>query len=117
MEFREALPIIRSLADGRDAATNQPFAPDSLFNRPVVIRALQAAVRAVEWADRKTALPENVGKGWTPEEDERLRREFHSSVDFSKIARRHGRTRGAINTRLERLGEMPVPGVTLKTTT
>jgi hypothetical protein len=109
MEYREALSILRLLADGIDPNTNQPFATTATYNSPRVIRALEAAVRATEWADRKTSLPENVGKGWTPEEDQRLRSEFHSSADFSEIARRHGRTRGAILTRLERLGEMPAP--------
>lgn len=109
MEYREALPILRLLADGMDPNTNQPFAPNSPYNAARVIRALEAAVRATEWADRKTSLPTNVGKGWSPDEDQLLRREFHSAVDFSEIARRHGRTRGAIVTRLERLGELPPP--------
>ena len=106
MEYREALPILRLLADGVDPETKQLFPKDAPYNTPRVIRALQAAVRAVEWAHRKKSLPENVGKGWTPNEDEQLRREFHGAVDFSEIARRHERTRGAIISRLEHLGEM-----------
>ena len=117
MDYREALPIVRLLADGKDPQTNRPFPKDSPYNQPPIIRALQAAARAVEWADRKTALPPNVGKGWSPEEDEQLRHEFHSSLDFSEIARRHARTRGAIITRLERLGEMPAPHAAARTTT
>lgn len=109
MEFREALPIVRSLADGLNPLDHKPLPPDSPFNLPTVIRALGAAVRALDWADRKTSLPSNTGRGWSVEEDEKLRNEFHSPVDFSEIARRHGRTRGAIITRLERLGEMPAP--------
>jgi hypothetical protein len=117
MEFREALPILRLLADGIDPETQQPFPKNSPYGAPAVIRSLHAAIRATEWADRKTSLPQNVGKAWTPEEDQQLRREFHSSVDFHDIARIHGRSRGAIMTRLERLGEMPAPNVAARTTT
>ncbi len=109
MEFREALPIVRSLADGINPVDHATLPADSPYNMPAVVRALAAAVRALDWADRKTSLPANTGRGWSIEEDEKLRKEFHSAIDFSEIARRHGRTRGAIITRLERLGEMPAP--------
>lgn len=117
MEFREALPVLRLLADGVNPQTNESFPKDSPYNNPFVIRALHAAVRATEWADRKTSLPQNGGKGWTPEEDQQLRREFHSAIDFNEIARTHGRSRGAIVTRLERLGEMPAPHAADRTAT
>lgn len=117
MDFREALPIIHSLADGLNPTDQRPLPAESVYNNPAVIRALAAAMRALDWADRKTSLPSNTGKGWSIEEDEKLRKEFHSSVDFSEIARRHSRTRGAIITRLERLGEMPAPHPGPKTNT
>ena len=46
----------------------------------------------------------NAGKPWTDIEDEKLTDEFASKMSISDIAAEHGRTRGAIESRLEKLG-------------
>ena len=46
----------------------------------------------------------NVGMRWTDEEDERLIAEFRSGMKVAEIAKAHGRTKGAIRSRLQRHG-------------
>ncbi len=46
----------------------------------------------------------NVGMRWTDEEDERLIAEFRSGMKVSEIAKAHGRTKGAVRSRLQRHG-------------
>lgn len=41
---------------------------------------------------------------WSQDEDAQLRREFEEGVPLDEIARRHGRTLGAIRARLSKLG-------------
>ena len=47
---------------------------------------------------------EYKGKPWTDIEDDKLRDEFKSKIKLSDIAAEHGRTRGAIESRLDHLG-------------
>lgn len=44
----------------------------------------------------------NVGASWTEEEDNRLITEFESGMKLSEIAKEHGRTNGAIRSRLKK---------------
>ncbi len=46
----------------------------------------------------------NVGMRWTDEEDERLIAEFRSGMKVAEIAKAHGRTKGAVRSRLQRHG-------------
>ncbi|MEM9262685.1 MAG: GcrA family cell cycle regulator [Pseudomonadota bacterium] len=46
----------------------------------------------------------NAGTPWTSEQENRLKYSWRTGVPISKIARDFGRTRGAIATRLKRLG-------------
>lgn len=41
---------------------------------------------------------------WTEKETEKLRIEYESGIPIAKIARNHGRTRGAIRSRLKKEG-------------
>ena len=51
-------------------------------------------------------LPHNAGKSWDAAEDESLVREFEGGETMAALARAHGRTPGAIKSRLIRLGKM-----------
>lgn len=120
MQLGEAIAVIESLANGIDPVTGQPLPNAGPYHHPRVIRALftvlQQARRASEGqaANYKPAgsfasasdLCYRTGKPWTAEEDEQLIAEFHSAVEFRDMAKRHGRTRGAIISRLTKLGEM-----------
>lgn len=48
--------------------------------------------------------PANVGAAWNEEEDNRLAKEFQSGMKIAEIAREHGRTSGAIRSRLKKQG-------------
>lgn len=48
----------------------------------------------------------NAGKPWTEAEDNKLKDEFDSKMPIKAIAKEHGRTVGAIESRLVRLGKL-----------
>jgi hypothetical protein len=106
MTDSEALPILQALADGKIPGT-AGTEPDGALARPEVIRALYAAIDALqERESRATRGPEGVsaGRTWPPSEDARLRSSFAEGKSVSELAAAHGRTPGAIRSRLVRLG-------------
>ena len=106
----EAKKIIDALANGIDPETGETLPSQSTFNSPQVIRALFVAVSALDKAarraDRDTALPKNAGRSWSDEEDKQFLVIFDSGTPVKEIASRHGRTLGAITSRLVRLGRI-----------
>lgn len=105
MEIAKAREIIRILADGVDPTTGEVLPAESVYNSPEVIRALFAVLEAT------TPVPtpqcdthRNAGKPWTSVEDEKLKDEFTAKISVSDIAKEHGRTYGAIESRLDHLG-------------
>lgn len=103
MDIIRAKEIVRTLADGVDPTTGEVFPEDSAYNSPDVIRALFALLEAVE-GKTKRELPRNAGKPWTEVEDDKLRDEFSAGLKISIIAKEHGRSYGAIESRLDLLG-------------
>lgn len=103
----EAKKIIDTLAGGVDPDTGEILAAEGTLSRPRVIRALFAAATALDAAakraDRKRALPDNAGRAWSAEEDKELAALFDARLPVKEIAARHGRTVGAIASRLVRL--------------
>ena len=110
MKPAEALKIIQSLADGVDPCTGEIFPDDSPYQQPSILRALFIAVRALERLEerqkREQRLPENAGKSWDESEDRILCTEFESGLTITQLAQKHGRTSGAIQSRLEKLGKI-----------
>ncbi len=103
MDLERAQELLRLLADGADPTTGERLPDESVYNRPEIIRALHCVLRALQ--DRETGLSAvNAGRSWSPEEEERLRREYDAGLSAQVIARRHGRTEGAIEARLSELG-------------
>jgi len=51
-------------------------------------------------------LPERAGRPWGDKEDELLAKRFDDGVDIKKLAIKHKRTRGAIESRLVKLGKI-----------
>jgi len=101
MNAAEAVGIIRALADGRDPASGAPLARESVFQQPDVIRALHCAAEILK---DTVDTPPAAGGAWSPEEEARLVASFEKGVSQSDIAREHGRTSGAIRSRLKKLG-------------
>jgi ATP-dependent DNA helicase RecQ len=54
--------------------------------------------------DLTSNSPEQAGNNWTVEEDDLLRTEFEYNTSIESMAESHGRTRGAISSRLKKLG-------------
>jgi hypothetical protein len=115
MDAADALPILRSLSDGRNPHSGAPLPGESVFQRPEVIRALFAAVLALDAAPRAASAsvaaptgkkPPSSGEGsaWTPEEEARLVAAFQTGIKPARIAESHGHTRGAITSHLKKLG-------------
>lgn len=110
MSPSEAKQIVESLANGIDPETGEILQAQSVFNYPSVIRALFVAVKALEGEqkrlERAKALPDNAGRPWSEHEDKELLALFDSNISIEDIAKKHGRTRGAITSRLVRLGRI-----------
>ena len=102
--------LISALAEGVDPFTGEVLAREHLLQQPQVVRALFHAAHALERqgksAKRAAALPTNAGAAWSEEEDLMLAHEFDFSIPVPEIAKRHGRTKGAITSRLVRLGKI-----------
>ena len=103
MDITRAKEIVRILADGINPVTGEVFPEDSAYNSPEVIRALFTLLDTAN-ASQDAISARNVGKPWSDAEDDRLREEFAAKIRISDIAREHGRTYGAIKSRLEKLG-------------
>lgn len=120
MERSRTLTILNALANGIHPATGEQFPADSPYQHPDSVRALYAAVRAVEGAradamphERKPAsAPANIGSRWTPEEEQRLALAFDEGRRIAELAGRHGRSIAAIEARLLKLGKIDASAVT-----
>jgi hypothetical protein len=106
----EAKRIIDSLANGIDPDTGEILPPQSTLNSPPIIRALflagQALDSAAKRAERNNSLPSMAGRPWGQEEDQALLAIFDAGAAVKDIAAKHGRTPGAIASRLVRLGRI-----------
>ncbi|RZF26069.1 hypothetical protein EVC45_29910 [Paraburkholderia sp. UYCP14C] len=109
----EAKTTLETLARGIDPATGELLPEQSPFNNPQVIRALFFAAKEIEKlvepdpaARAERERPKNAGRAWPPEEDEALLRDFDAGMSPKQLAAKHGRTKGAIDSRLVRLGRV-----------
>lgn len=103
MDITRAKKIIRILDDGIDPITGEILPEDSVYNSPEVIRVLFTILEALRNPSARSSA-QNAGNPWTDTEEDQLRNEFYSNMRITDIAREHGRSRGAIESRLERLG-------------
>jgi hypothetical protein len=111
MEIRGALEIIEALADGLDPETGEPAAQESALQQPDTVRALHLALTALgRGMSKQPHGTSNSYNAWSAEEDAQLCKEFLAHVQFAEIANIHGRSRGAIVSRLEKLGKINPAG-------
>ena len=109
MDDQRALNIVTALANGVNPQTAEIFPPDSPYQSAEIVRALFAAVRAMQARDvkrRRPAAPANAGKPWTEAEDTELLLAFDRGTDLATIAQAHARTQMGIQARLERHGRI-----------
>ena len=113
MEAAKAIEILRKLADGIDIDTGEALSPSSQYNRPDAIRALFAGIEALEGKGSASPTPKQeassdkppaAGGLWTEEEQAHLVESFESGSDIASLAETHGRSKGAIRSRLRKLG-------------
>jgi hypothetical protein len=125
MEKEQTLRVLNALANGIHPATGEKFAADSPYQHPDTVRALFAAMRAVEGGtaqaapapaaapERRPAMPQSgSGSRWSPEEEQRLAAAFDAGRTVDELARAHNRSRAGIEARLVKLGKMDASAVT-----
>ena len=105
MDIMRAKELLSTLADGMDPFTGELLPQNHVCNQPEMIRALHEILNALPSQKRKD-LPRNAGKPWTDIEEEKLLDEFDAGMTISAIAKEHGRSKGAIESRLVYLGKM-----------
>ena len=108
MHHPEATAILKTLIEGREPGSLEPLPAGSVAHRADVLRALLAAVAALERVEvrtrRRAALPNNTGRTWSAEEASRLVAAFEAGETPAGSAERHSRTLRAIEARLQRMG-------------
>ena len=106
MDIARAKELLSALADGIDPFTGELLPWNHVCNQPEMIRAFHEILNAIPLSFKKKSLPRNAGKPWTDIEEEKLLDEFDAGMTISAIAKEHGRSRGAIETRLADLGKI-----------
>ena len=106
--YQRSKQVLQALVQGIDPDKGTELPADTVLNRVDVVRALLAAIAALEAmtarAQRRAQLPTSVGKTWSETEEQQLKEEFAANEPVPLIASKHGRTVRAIEARLERLG-------------
>ena len=105
MDVQQAKELLMVFADGIDPLTGEVLPDDHVCNKGEIVRALHCAVEELSHRQKKT-LPENNGKPWTEELDDELCRLFDDDMKRKDLCAHFGRTSGAIESRLERLGKL-----------
>lgn len=113
MNSAEARQVIERLADGFHPYRDERLGDESVFQDPDTVRALFLAREALSHRaaieSRRRALPEQAGKSWSADEDDRLVASYEGGEDVKTIAREHQRTVAAITARLLKFGKIPDP--------
>jgi hypothetical protein len=108
MRDQHARHILQALVNGIDPFTEHDLAAGTVLQHADVMRAMLAGCSALEErtarASRRSQQPRNIGKAWTPEEQDRLVQAFKGGENLEQVAGRHGRTIRGIESRLEILG-------------
>lgn len=108
MQEQRARQILQSLVQGVDPFNGQELPSGTVLQHADVLRALLAGVAALEQGaartTRRSQLPQNVGRAWSPQEQSALIDAFQAGEILTEVAARHGRTLRAIEARLEKLG-------------
>lgn len=117
MNALQAQEILQLLLNGIDPLTGEIFPDDHVCNEPDVIRAIHHAIVALgkgsilsqqkdneKSSKARNPLTENAGKMWTQEDDGCLIEMYEKGASITQIATHYRRTKGAIRSRLIKLG-------------
>lgn len=110
MERQEVITSLESLANGIDPGTGRRIPLDA-FHSADTVRTLFAAVTLLKSVDpgartRPKHGLTSAGEPWSAEEDARLGVEHDAGMTIGQIALKHGRSSGAITSRLVKLGRI-----------
>jgi hypothetical protein len=103
MDKQQAARIVERLADGLHPETGQPMQHPGILNQPEVIRALNLAARTLGGTAKSIPsgkITLNHGKAWDKAEEQRLLSGWDQRKSMRELAAIHGRTLGAIRSRL-----------------
>lgn len=110
MDNQEALDIIQALSDGLNPFLNDALPSESICHNTAVNEALQLAIEGLQSKlkseARHASLPTKAGEPWTDEEAQQVVAAYESGQTMAEIAKEHQRTKGAIQSRLEKLGKL-----------
>lgn len=107
MDIQYAMQLLEGLADGMNPLTGEVLPVGDICNQPEIIRALHAVLMELEkHAKSKRLLPENAGKPWTEDDEQKLCQMFDDGCSTKEISTVFKRTQGAISSRLVRLGKI-----------
>ena len=98
-----ASDFLEIIVSGKDPFTGEQLDDNSLLRNNIVIKALLDELQFNNWKEQKEKPPA-AGTSWTEEEDARLDEEYKSGMTIGQIAEKHGRTYGAIRSRLMKHG-------------
>lgn len=117
MNAMQAQEILQMLLNGIDPVTGEIFPNDHVCNEPDVIRAFHHAIAALgkeciqdQLNDKgksdksKNPSTENAGKPWSAKDDGNLIEMYENGTSITEIAAYYKRTKGAIRSRLVKLG-------------
>lgn len=112
MERKEVIAVLEALASGVDPATGATIPHDAFHNTNTVRTLFTAAtllkietILPPKGRRQRTSLTA-AGTPWTREEDSRLSSEHDAGMTIAQIALEHGRSSGAITSRLVKLGRI-----------
>lgn len=110
MDILHAKELLTILADGVNPMTGEVLPQEDSCNQVEIVRALHTVLGAIPEPAaidaKQKNKPVNAGKLWTKEEEAEMVRAFDAGNPVSKIAKVHGRSRGAIEGRLVMLGKL-----------
>ena len=98
-----SIKIIEKLIKGINPTTGELLTKESPYQEVEIIRALFEALEAMKEKTSKKPQPNNQGEKWTLELDKLLTDQFNQKISFKEIAKYHGRTNGAIRSRLKKM--------------
>lgn len=107
MDIGHAKTVLSALADGVNPLTGELLPSDCVCNQVEVVRAFHCILNALSRVGEKD-VPSNAGMPWTESEDEHLLNSFKDGKTVAELAKMHGRTKGAISSRLKKIAEIEI---------
>ena len=111
MDSIYAKQILQSLADGVNPVTGEVLSREDSCNEPDVIRTLHWVLQELEKIEKaekpaKKSKWENAGVPWTEEDEKTLCEMFDRGDSRENICKHFKRSKGAISSRLSKLGKI-----------